>query len=146
MNEPPRYLLVESDAAPEVFLRVLEAKRLLAAGKARSVNEAVRRAEISRSAFYKYKDKVHSFAETGGRVVTLTVRLRDEAGVLSKLTALLYGCGANILTINQSMPSDGVAQVSVTIRAEALKIPMDKMLENLRRVDGVGSVEVASGV
>ncbi|MDR3552089.1 MAG: ACT domain-containing protein [Clostridia bacterium] len=145
MSGNPRYLLVESDAAPEVFLKVLEAKNLLASGRARSVNEATRQAELSRSAYYKYKDKVHSFAETGGKVVTLNALLRDEAGILSKLTRLLYRCGANILTINQNMPASGVAPVCVTARVEALRMPMDEMLKKLSALDGVESIEEING-
>lgn len=146
MEKTPHFLLVEGDAAPDVFLKVLEVKKLLASGKVHSVNEAVRKADISRSAFYKYKDKVHAFNETGGTVVTFNAMLRDEAGVLSRLTAQLYRCGANILTINQNMPSAGVAPVSVAAGVEGVRMPMDDMLKKLRSVEGVRSIEVVKGL
>lgn len=146
MEKLPRYLLVESDAAPDVFLKVLRVKRLLASGSVRSVNEATRQAGLSRSAFYKYKDKVHAFSEMGGRAATFNALLRDEAGVLSRLTAQLYRCGANILTINQNMPADGVAPVSVAAGLEGVRMPMDDMLKKLRAVDGVKSIDVVMGI
>lgn len=145
-TEAPRYLLVESDVLPEVFLRVIEAKRLLSSGRARSVNEAAKLAGLSRSAFYKYKDRVHPFNnKAGGRIITLHAMLRDAPGVLSELIGLLYRCGANILTINQNIPIGGVAPVSVTARIDGLQVPLDEMLERMHTVDGAENIEVVSG-
>lgn len=147
MNQAPGYLLVESKVLPDVFLKVIEAKRLIASGRARSVNEAVKKAGISRSAFYKYKDSVHPFNESaGGRIMTLHTMLRDEAGVLSHLTGLLYRCGANILTINQNIPVAGIAPVTVSARVEGIQMTLDEMLMEIRKIDGVENIEVVSGI
>jgi chorismate mutase len=146
MSDIPRYLLVESDVLPEVYVKVVEAKRMLVTGKARSVNEAARLAGISRSAFYKYKDKVHPFNnKAGGRIITLHAMLHDEPGVLSELTGLLYHSGANVLTINQDIPIGGVAPVSVTSRIDGLHISLDELLLNLRSIEGVDNIEIVSG-
>lgn len=147
MDDMPRYLLIESDALPEVFLKVIEAKRLLLSGRVKSVNEAARSAGISRSAFYKYKDSVHPFNEdAGGYIITLQAMLRDEAGMLSKLTGLLYHEGANIMTINQNIPVGGFAPVTITARADGLAIPLGTLLEKIRAIDGVNTIEVVSGL
>ncbi|CDZ23284.1 amino acid-binding ACT protein [[Clostridium] cellulosi] len=146
MNSMPHYLLVESQVLPEVFLKVVEAKRLLLSGQVHSVNEAARAAGISRSAFYKYKDSVHPFnEEAGGYIVTLHAMLRDEAGMLSKLTSLLYHEGANIMTINQNIPVGGYAPVTVTARADGMKISLTDLLDRIREIDGINNVEVVSG-
>lgn len=146
MNPSPQYLLVESNVLPEVFLKVIEAKQLLLSGQAHSVNEASKLAGLSRSAYYKYKDSVHPFNDqAGGYIITLHAMLRDEAGVLSKLTALLYREGANIMTINQNIPVNGIAPVTVTARADGMRLPLCDLLEQLRELDGVNSIEVISG-
>lgn len=146
MEHAPRYLIVDSEALPEVFLKVLDAKRLLSTGRARSVNEASRLAGISRSAFYKYKGRVRPYDDgSAGRLVTFSAMLRDEAGVLSALTALLYQNGANILTINQNIPVEGIAPVSVTARMDGLRMPIEGLLAALRGVDGVKNLEIVSG-
>lgn len=146
MDKPPRYLLVESSVLPDVFLKVLEAKQLLISGQAHSVNEAAKIADLSRSAYYKYKDSVHPFdEEIGGSILTIHAMLRDEAGILSKLTSLLYKQGANIMTINQNIPVGGLAPVTVSARADGLKIQLSDLLDQIRHLDGVSSIEVISG-
>lgn len=147
LNSTPHYLLVESNVLPEVFLKVIEAKQLLLTGQAHSVNEAARIAGLSRSAYYKYKDSVHPFnQQTGGYIITLNAMLRDEVGVLSKLTSLLYCEGANIMTINQNIPVRGIAPVTVTARADGIRLPLSDLLDRIRELEGVNSIEVISGV
>ncbi|MFT8887431.1 MAG: ACT domain-containing protein [Ethanoligenens sp.] len=146
MERNPRYLIVDSQSLPDVFLKVLDAKLLLNTGQAHSVNEAARLAGISRSAFYKYKGRVRPYDdEAAGRIVTISAMLRDEAGVLSALTGLLYQNGANILTINQNIPVDGIAPVSVTARMDNIRLSLTGLLTALREVDGVENVEIVSG-
>ena len=135
-------MLVEAEAAPEVFRKVLEAKRMLATGEARSVGEAARMCGLSRSAFYKYRDKVLPFTAPGGSVVTLRAVLRDEAGVLSRLTNRLYKQGANILTIHQSTPSSGLAPVTLTARVAGEGEELEELLRRLRTIEGVLSLEI----
>jgi chorismate mutase len=147
MNSSPHYLLVESEVLPEVFLKVIEAKQLLVTGQVHSVNEAARIAGLSRSAYYKYKDSVHPYnKEAGGYIITLHAMLRDEPGVLSKLTGLLYKESANIMTINQNIPVGGIAPVTVTARADGMRLSLCDLLDRIRELDGVNSIEVISGL
>jgi len=143
----PRFLLVEIDAAPEVFLKVIEVKKLITSGKAHSVNDAVKQVDISRSAYYKYKDKVYPFNDrAGGRIITINAMLKDEPGVLSQLTNQFYKHGANILTINQNIPVSGVAPISLTARAEGISITLDELFAEIREIDGVENIEIVSGL
>lgn len=117
MAESPKYLLVDSAVAPDVFVRVVHAKQLIAQGKAANSSQAAKLAGISRSAFYKYKDYVHRFDEQMRQsLITLNLALEDEPCVLSNLLTRLYREGANIITVNQNIPVDGVALVSVALR------------------------------
>ncbi len=125
-----RFLLVDAEAVPEVFLQVLRAKDLLASGEAKNISAAARAAGISRSAFYKYKDSVF---ESGNNrsVLTVIATLRDETGALQALLAGISSAGAGIVTLNQSLPENGTAQIAVTIRTSGMLISVDEMTEKL---------------
>jgi len=139
-------LLISPDVLPSVFLRVVNAKRLLASGEAKSASDAAKFSGVSRSAFYKYKDSVFAYNErAGGRIITMNIVLKDMPGVLSTLLAELYNLGANILTVNQNIPVGGVASVSVSIRTDMLKADMDELITSLKEVDGVISLEQILG-
>ena len=142
----PRYFLVEASVLPEIFLRVAEAKELMETGEARTVAQAVERVGISRSAFYKYKDAVRPFRSMStGSLVTFNMELRDKQGVLSSVLAIFAGNGANILTINQSIPSSGVAPVAITADTEHMRVTMDAFLTALRATRGVVKVHEMAG-
>ena len=137
-----RFLLVDAAALPPVFGRVLQAKEMLAAGQAPSISAAVRQAGISRSAYYKYKDVVFD-AETGREAITLTATLRDRTGALQKLLSGVSAAGASVVTITQSRPENGTAQVEVTVRTGTMQMTVDEMLHRLARDPDV--VEVRRG-
>lgn len=141
-----RYYLVDGDALPEVFIRVTEAKELLDTGAVQTVAEAADRVGISRSAFYKYKNAVTPFQDLGrGRIVTFQIMLRHQMGVLSAVLGLFAGSGANILTINQGIPTNGTAPVTVTADTADLAISSEELLERIEAVEGVIRAAVAAG-
>ncbi|MDI9497104.1 MAG: ACT domain-containing protein [Bacillota bacterium] len=148
MAEPERpagstYYLVEARALPDVFLRVMEAKELIASGDCRSVNEAVQRVGISRSAYYKYRDAILPFYESSrGSVITLVLAIENLPGVLAAITAQIAAGGANVLTIHQGLPVHGLADVSVVIETEGLTMEVGQLLAALDRVTGVHSCRV----
>lgn len=108
MEKNPKYYIVEAAALPEVFLKVAEAKRMLDTGEATTVGEATRLTGISRSAFYKYRDVMMPFQNLmSGRIITFQLTLKDRTGVLSGILSIFAYNGANILTINQNIPTAG---------------------------------------
>lgn len=126
-----KYLLVRSDILPDVFLRVLKAKELLASGEAKNVSRATKMADVSRSAFYKYKDAVF-YADMEQGTVTLMASLLDETGALQNLLAGISKAGASVVTINQNMPEDGAATLAVTIRTEGMHISIEELCAELK--------------
>ena len=142
MSTQPKYYIVEASALPEVFLKVAEAKRLLSTGEASTVNEATRMTDISRSAFYKYKDCVFD-AENGRESITVIATLRDRTGALQELLSGISAAGASVLTITQSRPADGTAQVEVTMRTDTMQLTVEELLARLSRQPQV--VEVRRG-
>jgi chorismate mutase len=118
---------------------------LLYSKKAKSAIEAARMCGISRSAFYKYKDAVYSYKEQNlGGIVNLSAVLEDKSGMLSEFILVLRKTGVNILTINQGMPSNGVASVTVSYRGGAENM-VDKILSELSQLEGVISVQQVLG-
>ena len=140
MGKSPSYFIVESSALPEIFLKVAEAKRLLETGEVDTVHLATRRVGISRSAFYKYKDAV-----LHGRIVTFQFLLKDEPGVLSAVLNIFAQTGGNILTINQSIPSNGCAAVTVGAETSGLRIALEELLNQALEIEGVLRCEILAG-
>jgi chorismate mutase len=137
------FYLVEADVLPEVFQRVVQAKRLLAQGKAPNLSKAAELAGISRSAMYKYKDAVFPYLGASTRqIATFYTSLADEPGVLSAFLAELHRSGANVLTINQNIPVDGVAPVSVSIRTDKMLTEPEALVEALASLYGVVEVKL----
>lgn len=129
MSKNPRYYIVEASALPEIFLKVAEAKRLLATGEATTVNEAAKKTQISRSAFYKYRDAVHPFRNMNtNRIITFQFLLRDEPGALSTLLAAFTEHGANLLTVNSIAPSNGCGVVTIAAETSQMTVSIDEML------------------
>ena len=138
-------LLVNAQALPEIFQKVVAAKRLIASGEVKTASDASRMCGISRSAYYKYKDFVFEYTHPLGEIVSLHAVLRDKAGVLSSFLLELYGCGGNILTVNQDLPASGVASVSVSLRVSPESFDSAKILDKLMKTDGVISVKQIHG-
>lgn len=146
MNNTPKYYLVEASALPEVFLKVAEAKRLLATGQAATVNEATKITGISRSAFYKYRDAVQPFQKmNASHVITLQFLLHDEPGVLSMLLSTIARQNANILTINSITPTNGCAIVTITAETSQMAVSIDELLQQFIATSGVIKAEVLAG-
>ena len=145
-NRESKYYLVEAEALPEIFLKVMEAKQLLQTGTAKTVAEAVDKVGISRSAFYRYKDSIRAFRDMGGSaVVSLSAILYDRPGVLGSMIAICTNSGANILTINQSLPTDGAAFVTLSLSTANLAVDLDDLVNTIKQTDGVISVEILAG-
>ena len=146
MVTKPKYYIVEATALPEVFLKVAEAKRLLSTGEAATVNEATKMTDISRSAFYKYRDAILPFQNMKtGRIITFQFMLHDEPGVLSGMLTAFAQQEANILTINSIVPSNGCALVTITAETSDLSVSLDELLHQLSSTPGVIKAEVLAG-
>ncbi len=137
------FYLVKSDMLPEVFNKVMAVKRLINSGKADSVNEAVQKVGLSRSAYYKYKDAVMPFYETSrGRLVTFIFAVENFPGILSGIINCMAEARANILTINQNIPINGLADVSISVETDRMSVELEKLLDDLGRIPGVRSYRI----
>ncbi len=138
-----RFLLVDADVLPEVFVKVLHAKELLASGAVNNISTAARQAGISRSAFYKYKDTVFD-AEAGRESITVVATQLDKTGALQAMLSGISAAGPSIDTITPSRPKNGAAQVEVTVRTGTMQMPVEEMLTKLSHQPCV--VEIHRGV
>ena len=146
MANNPKYYIVEASALPTVFLKVAEAKRLLATGEASTVNEATQMTDISRSAFYKYRDAVLPFQNMmTGRIITFQLLLHDESGILSTILGIFASNKANIITINSIVPTNGTAVVTISAETMELTLPLEDLLREIRQCAGVFKAAILAG-
>ena len=141
-----KYYIVAADALPEIFIKVAEAKRMMQTGEVDTVGEATKRAGISRSAFYKYKDSVQPFNDMKAEhIITFYAMLKDKSGVLSRVLSIFASSGANILTINQSIPTNGCAAVTISAETSDMAESLEQLLATVSALDGVVKLEILAG-
>ena len=146
MTSKPRYYLVEESALPEVFLKVAETKRLLSTGEATTVNEATRMTDISRSAFYKYRDSVLPFQNMmTGRIITFQFLVHDEPGQLSEILTIFAAAQANIMTINSIVPTNGTAVITISASTLDINISIEDLMAKLNTTRGVVKADILAG-
>lgn len=143
MQDDGKYFVLKQKAVPEVLLKVVEAKRLLESEKVMTVQEATEAVGISRSSFYKYKEDIFPFHDSSqGRTVTLTLQMDDEPGLLSDVLKIVAQFHANILTIHQSIPINGVASLSISVQVLPTTLDVSKMIETMETQKGVHYVKI----
>lgn len=135
--------IIREEILSDFLKKTLKAKELLESGKAKTINEAVKKVGISRSVFYKYRDYIFPFTKfSKGKIITLSMVLEHTMGVLSSILDVVASSGGNIVTINQSMPSMGVASVTISIDTQYMEISLENFLGQLASQNGVRKVEI----
>lgn len=143
MSPTTKYYIVSADALPEIFLKVSEAKRMLQSGEVHTAGEAARAVGISRSAFYKYRDTVRPFNDMKtGRIITFHAMLKHNPGVLSNILSIFANSGANILTINQSIPINGCAAVTISAETSEMQQPIEELMAEAAALEDVVRFEI----
>ena len=146
MAKAIKYYIVAADALPEIFVKVAEAKRMMQTGEAATVGAATKLAGISRSAFYKYKDSVQPFNDMKAEhIITFYAMLKDVAGILSGVLAVFAASGANILTINQSIPTNGCAAVTISAETSRMEASLEQLMGDAAALEGVLKFEILAG-
>lgn len=146
MGGKVKYYIVAADALPEIFIKVAEAKRMMQTGEVGTVGAATRQVGISRSAFYKYKDSVQPFNDMKAEhILTFYGMLKDNTGVLSHVLSVFANSGANILTINQSIPTNGCAAVTISAETSEMEETLETLLAQASDVAGVIKFEIMAG-
>ena len=143
MEEKSKYFVVKQKAVPEVLLKVVEAKKLLESERVITVQEATDRVGISRSSFYQYKDDIFPFYDNAkGKTITLVMQMDDEPGLLSDLLHIVAVYHANILTIHQSIPVNGVATLTLSVEVLESTGNVSRMVEDMEEKHGVHYVKI----
>ena len=135
MAEESKYYVVKQKALPEVLLKVAMANRLIET-KGVSIAEATEKIGISRSSYYKYKDDIFPFRDNvKGKTITFVLSMDDEPGLLSLVLKKVAKFKANILTIHQTIPVNGIA--SLTLSVDILPSTGDsaKMIEEIEQLN-----------
>lgn len=143
MSEKKKYYVVTGKAVPEVLLKVVEAKKLLDTEKVLTVQEATDQVGISRSSFYKYKNDIFPFHENAkGRTITMMMQMDDEPGALSEVLGKVAEYNANILTIHQSVPINGIASLTMSIEVLPTTKDLSEMIEQMESQKEIHYVKI----
>lgn len=138
-----KFYLVQEDILPEAIKKTIKVKEILKLGEAKTINEAVERMDLSRSAYYKYKDYVFPFYEiTQGKIVSITVSMSNDPGMLSSILRAIAESNGSILTINQDIPLQGIANVTIAFETKDLSTTLEECLDNIRSIRGILKVEI----
>ena len=143
MSEKSKYFVVKQKAVPEVLLKVVEAKRLLESSKAMTVQEAAEQVGISLSSFYKYKDDIFPFHDNSkGKSITFILQMDDEPGLLSLVLQTIAEYKANVLTIHQTIPINGVASLTLTVDLLPITKDVSSMIEQIESQPGIHYLKI----
>ncbi|MDI6605297.1 MAG: ACT domain-containing protein [Thermoanaerobacteraceae bacterium] len=143
MGEDSKLYIIREEILSEVLKKTLKVKELIESGEVKTVNDAVKKVGMSRSAFYKYRDYVFPFSKfSKGKIITLSLLLEHSPGVLSAILDIIAALRGNVITINQSMPSMGIAGVSLSIDTQYMEISIETLLNNIESQKGVRKVEI----
>lgn len=138
-----KFYLVQEDILPEAIKKTIKVKEILKLGEAKTINEAVERMDLSRSAYYKYKDYVFPFYEIAqGKIVSITVSMSNDPGMLSSILRAIADSNGSILTINQDIPLQGIANVTIAFETKDLSTTLEECLDNIRSIRGILKVEI----
>ena len=142
MSEKSTFYLVREEILPEAIKKTIKVKEILKRGEIKTINEAVEKMGLSRSAYYKYKDFVFPFYEASKeKIITLSLLLEHKSGVLSKVLNTVADDSGSIMTINQGIPLQGVANTTISIETKHLTVDLEALLDKLRMIDGVKRLE-----
>ena len=143
MKEKNQFYVINKDVLPEVFLKVVEVKKLLEKDKTLTVQEATEKMDISRSSFYKYKDYIFPFYDKGnGQALTMLIHLQDEKGKLSDVLNEIANAGGNVLTINQMVPMNGIAIINLCMQTTNMSLNIEELINHLEELNGVQEIKI----
>ena len=138
-----KFYLVNEVILPEAIKKTFKVKSILQLGEAKTINEAVEKMDLSRSAYYKYKDYVFPFYELSqGKIVSINALISNESGMLSNILRIIADYNGSVLTINQNLPLQGVAHVNISFETKELTLPVEDVLHEVRQLEGVIKVEL----
>ncbi|RKL63140.1 ACT domain-containing protein [Thermoanaerobacteraceae bacterium SP2] len=146
MTEKRGFYIIKDEILPEIVRKTVKAKELLKSGKARTINEATEKVGMSRSAFYKYKDFIFPFYEASlGKIITISLVLEHRFGVLSGILDEIARAHGNVLTINQNIPIQGLANVTISFETGGLIKNIEELIEDMQSKPGVQKVDIIAG-
>jgi chorismate mutase len=145
MDNLQKYYVVSTSVVPDIFKKVIEVKKMIQSGKTVTINEAVRNIGISRSTYYKYKDHIYLYSEMSqDNIVTLFFVLEDISGILSDILNIIALSKANVLTINQNIPVNEIANITISLRVKNMQSSVEDLIKKLEKIDGIKKIKIIS--
>lgn len=142
-DKKDKFYLVQEDILPEAIKKTIKVKEILKMGEVKTINEAVEKMDLSRSAYYKYKDYVFPFYEvSAGKIVNIYISMSNDAGMLSAVLSTIASKKGSILTINQNIPLQGIANVSISFETKDMEVSLKDAIDAIQAIKGVMKVEI----
>ena len=141
-----KFYLIREDVLPESVAKTLMIKDALKNDPTQSIFEAVKQFDLSRSAFYKYRDTIFPVDEKmeNTKEFTLILYVNDIIGMLAEVLNKLSALNLSVLTIHQSIPMDNRATITVSLDAKGTNLEIDDVIASLQTIDYVSKVELIS--
>ncbi|AOZ71991.1 hypothetical protein BK816_00680 [Boudabousia tangfeifanii] len=139
------YLIVHHSLLPEFCHKIVEINQKLHSGEFENISAATKATGISRSTYYKYKDRIFTPAKgQTERKAALSLNVRHQPGNLSRVLNLLGEHQISVLTISQSLPIAEVAAVLMTVDVSSADAPLETVLADLAQQPGVHQPQLLS--
>ena len=135
------YFLVHKRILPDYFALVIECRELIEGAKM-SVSDACKKVNISRSTYYKYKDFVFTQKQSIHQTAIIAIRMDDQKGLLGTVLSVISNRHGNIITLNQDMPINQVAYITISISIAELTISISELIKEITIIEGVKLVEL----
>ncbi|WP_059776549.1 ACT domain-containing protein [Staphylococcus haemolyticus] len=145
-NDYKKFYLIREDVLPESVVKTLKIKDALKNNPELSIYEAVKLFDLSRSAFYKYRETIFPVDEKmlDHREFTLILYVNDIVGMLAQVLNKVSKLQLSVLTIHQSVPMEEKATITLSLSAKDTTISIDEIIKALRNIEHVSKVELIS--
>ena len=141
-----KFYLIREDVLPESVIKTLKVKDALKNNSNLSIYDAVKQFNLSRSAFYKYRETIFPVDEKilDQREFTLMLYVNDIVGMLAQVLNAISQLKLSVLTIHQSVPIEDKATITLSLNARNSNLSIDEVIESLREINHVTKVDLIS--
>ncbi|MBX5334590.1 ACT domain-containing protein [Rhodococcus fascians] len=141
-----KFYLIREDVLPESVIKTLKVKDALKNNSNLSIYHAVKQFNLSRSAFYKYRETIFPVDEKilDQREFTLILYVNDIVGMLAQVLNAISQLKLSVLTIHQSVPIEDKATITLSLNARNSNLSIDEVIESLREINHVTKVDLIS--
>ena len=143
MDKEKVYYIIREDVLPEAVKKTLIMKKALEENPKLSILEASKRFDLSRSAFYKYKDTIFPIQDIQRQsILSLSIDVDDIPGILGKILRIVNDEKCSVLTIHQTVPINARATRMSSLEIDAEHTNIEKLTKQIKNLEFVNGIKV----